>query len=83
MTLLLALLGCSAELRPRDCSNPSTHLTDLTCPCLTQVYDMGNYYRAECRPDQTMRIEWEPSLTGARVENEDRIGALVVCECAP
>jgi hypothetical protein len=69
--LLFFLLACA---RNNDIDNAAL-------PCGDRAYKMTSMSWATCRPDQTGRLEWEPPTQGARTENEDRVGAILLCVC--
>jgi hypothetical protein len=82
--LFLAVLACETPAIPEPvCHHNTVTSRDPACPCADAVYRANALSGVVCRPDQQLRVEWEPQPVGDRGENEDRVGALVVCECVP
>lgn len=76
---MMLLLACASP-PPTDCDLLANRHA-AACPCRDHSSPATD--GVTCRPDQDIRIEWEPPSVASRFENEDRVGGVVVCECRP
>lgn len=79
MLLYLLLVACSKTTK--DSEHCYYYPYDMECTCATRIVTLNNIIHMTCRPDQTGRVEWEPQSIASRVENEERVGGVFICEC--